>query len=475
MKFKKIYALLLSTAIATTSCVHASNLSGTTDYSQWGNLVLISGSDIMAREYDGRYYAAIQCVDDIFNILQFIAVTEGEYCTLSNAYIFMLLAFNIPFGGKQFDPARGTDEWWKKVVEKHKEREFLDLLRILVLICRDEHLAKLGRSVDAVKAGYAGYTKDDVVECLAKCICHLFQCASTAVENVSRYLNNKLSTFTLCLRWTSTVEDENLDDSVLEDILAALLTGYSANGANKRLGIMNTNPNDDDDDDDESSEIGFNRSDMFTPKSSSDDDDDDDESSETGFNRSDRFTPKSSPMIVPNITPMATHQQAMAQQFQPQFAGSNNFGFPSNSSMFAAPNSFTLPNVMTILNQPYVVTDNSDTLSRMRQNKPLVEALVNNIKINPHSIFYMYVNRMIVFNQCNEGISTNSVTTVRATLQDVINDYLILRAQICSLRLTQDQVEANRDMISRLLCIAKFMYAFFAGDGLIFPINTYPR
>ena len=179
--------------------------------------------------------------------------------------------------------------------------------------------------------------------------------------------------------------------------------------------------------------------------------------------------PSSSSMIVPNITPMATHQQAMAQQFQPQFAGSNNFGFPSNSSMFAAPNSFTLPNVMTILNQPYVVTDNSDTLSRMRQNKPLVEALVNNIKINPHSIFYMYVNRMIVFNQCNEGISTNSVTTVRATLQDVINDYLILRAQICSLRLTQDQVEANRDMISRLLCIAKFMYAFFAGDGLIFP------
>ena len=183
-------------------------------------------------------------------------------------------------------------------------------------------------------------------------------------------------------------------------------------------------------------------------------------------------------------------QQPMAQQFQPQFAGPSNFAsqqpmipqllpppcigsnslvLSKSSPMLTVPNSFKLPNAMAALNQPYVVTDNSDTLSRMRQNKPLVKALVNNIKINPHSIFNMYVNRMIVFNQCNEGISTNSVTTVRATLQDVINDYLILRAQICSSRLTQDQVAANRDMISRLWCIAKFMYAFFAGDGLIFP------
>ena len=137
--------------------------------------------------------------------------------------------------------------------------------------------------------------------------------------------------------------------------------------------------------------------------------------------------------------------------------------------MLTVPNSFKLPNAMAALNQPYVETDNSDTLSRMRQNKPLVEMLVNNIKINPHSIFNTYVNRMIVFNQCTAGTSTNSVTTVEATLQDVVNDYLRLRDQICSSRLTQAQVMADQDMISRLWCIIKFMYAFFAGDGLIFP------
>lgn len=137
--------------------------------------------------------------------------------------------------------------------------------------------------------------------------------------------------------------------------------------------------------------------------------------------------------------------------------------------MLTVPNSFKLPNAMAALNQPYVVTDNSDILSRMRQNELLVEALVNSIKINPHSIFDQYDDRKIVFNQCNEGINTNSVTTVEATLQDVVNDYLRLRDQICSSSLTQAQVMADQDMISRLWCIIKFMYAFFAGDGLIFP------
>ncbi len=188
--------------------------------------------------------------------------------------------------------------------------------------------------------------------------------------------------------------------------------------------------------------------------------------SSTSTNLSESIMPTAFPPQTPTIIPT---------QSQPQCAGLNTFASPNSSSMLTVPNSFTLPNVMTALNQPYVATDNSDTLLRMRQSEPLVKSLINNIKINPYSIFNMYVNRMIMFNQCTVGMSINNVTTARATLQDVINNYLNLRTQINYLHFTPAQVATDSSMLNQLWCISKFLYAFFAGDGLIFPSTPTPN